>query len=189
MQNQVEYYCAGCGIKLLSSAKYCSKCISVTGGLASYCRKCGAQISDTAKTCPKCGTEKGISPPAPSTPRRPLTMSEQLEKRYRDAYRVARVTIFFGGLAKGLAILFAALAVLSALVTSSQSVAVAVSGALFGVFSGLFLYVVGVLVAAHGQLLLTSIDNVINTSPLLTDSERAEIMRMAFDEAAKSTIA
>lgn len=160
------------------------------------CGNCGEDVEDDFEVCWNCQTERGAASPTEGTSaisatpvkaarpvRRPAALGEQLGKRYRDAYRVARVTVFFGDVAKGLAFVFGSISLVFAFAVSGRSTPLALVAGLFGAFAGLLLYVAGVLVAVLGQLLLTCIDQVINTSPFLTDSERAAIMRVAVEEA------
>jgi len=62
---------------------------------------------------------------------------------------------------------------------AERSSETAIAVAIGGLFLALLLYAAGVMIAAHGQLLLTSVDAVINNSPFLKDSERASIMRIS----------
>lgn len=43
---------------------------------------------------------------------------------------------------------------------------------------GLLLYVVGVIVAAQGQMLKATLDSAVNSSPFLTHEHKAEIMSL-----------
>jgi hypothetical protein len=43
---------------------------------------------------------------------------------------------------------------------------------------GLLFYLLGVLVAAQGQILLASLDSAVNSSPLLTNDQKAEILSL-----------
>jgi hypothetical protein len=160
------------------------------------CPNCSEEIEDEFDVCWNCQTERGGAPkaeagastpadatrPSPAVHRAGRALVEQLEKRYRDAYRVGRATIFFAGVSKLLGFAFAGLSIVFAATGYEQSGALAVAGGGFGVFTGVLLYVGGVLMAAQGQLLLTSVDGVINTSPFLSNTERAEIMRVSLDE-------
>jgi hypothetical protein len=43
---------------------------------------------------------------------------------------------------------------------------------------GLLFYLLGVLVAAQGQTLLASLDSAVNSSPFLTNHQKAEILSL-----------
>ena len=48
----------------------------------------------------------------------------------------------------------------------------------FGAFVAFFGWVAGVVIAGYGQHLKAALDQAVNTSPFLTDSQRAELMRL-----------
>lgn len=104
--------------------------------------------------------------------------------RYKDGYKVAEAINFVGQAVKvvGL-ILFIILAALSLSAGDQGSWGIAAPASGFGVvisaLVGGLIYVVGILVAAQGQLLMASLDNAVNTSPFLTDRERAEAMKIS----------
>ena len=114
-------------------------------------------------------------------------LGQQIQKRYGDAYTVARVEIFCGSIAKLVAVLFGIVVALISIAIASQlpggiAPLIGISGAFLGAFGGLLLYFGGILITANGQFLLVSIDGVIQKSPFLTDSERAEVMRVELEE-------
>jgi len=53
-----------------------------------------------------------------------------------------------------------------------------VGGIVAGLIALLF-YLLGVLVAAHGQVLQATLDSAVNSSPFLTDADKAEIMSLS----------
>lgn len=94
-----------------------------------------------------------------------------LMKRYRDAYLVARATGTIGKVIKGIGILVIAMGLIRAgQSTNSISLFIASVGAL--------LYCAGVLVAAQGQILLASLDSAVNSSPFLTNEDKAKAMSL-----------
>lgn len=156
------------------------------------CKKCGEEVEDNFDACWKCQTDNGkppaaegaFPPSAEGADPRPVRRSgralgEQMQKRYGDAYGVARGSIFIGSVTKNVAIIIVALSVLFAIVSGAGFLRV---GGIFGVFAGLLLYVGGVLISSQGQILLTSLDGAINSSHFLTDSERAGIMRIELEK-------
>ena len=94
-----------------------------------------------------------------------------LMKRYRDAYLVARATATIGKVIKGIGILVIAMG----LINAGQS---ASAIGLFVALVGALLYCAGVLVAAQGQILLASLDTAVNSSPFLTNEEKAKAMSL-----------
>jgi hypothetical protein len=53
-----------------------------------------------------------------------------------------------------------------------------VIGILVGCLAGLLWYVIGIFVAAQGQILKATLDSAVNSSPFLTDAHKAEIMSL-----------
>ena len=118
-------------------------------------------------------------------------MQQETERRYADAYILARMVtrfgtlIQYGGLIAGSLIGTASAAsvpaVLSMLRRPIEDSAVitvaagAVFGIAFGVVTGAVLYLAGTLAAAHGQLLLASLDTAVNTSRSLPSGEWAPV--------------
>ena len=105
-----------------------------------------------------------------------------MKKRYSDAYLVAKATVSFGNLIKIIGVLLAGVIIVAALFISNQAGAgaagIVVGGILAASLSGLLLYLLGVLVAANGQVLQATLDSAVNSSPFLTDADRAEIMSL-----------
>ena len=106
------------------------------------------------------------------------SLAGQLEKRYRDAYRVARATIMAADFVKFVGIVFVVVGVVAAFLVAKESAPGAVAVGVVGASTGILIFGVGVLIAAQGQQLLASVDDVIGSSPFLTDVERAEVMRI-----------
>jgi hypothetical protein len=107
-----------------------------------------------------------------------------LTKRYRDAYRVAGFIVGVGDFFKIAGIVLAALIGIGTLVVAGQTrndqqqIAIFVVGIVIAAFAGGVLFLFGVLVAAQGQLLKASLDSAVNTSPFLTNQDRAKIMAL-----------
>ncbi|HEY0370556.1 MAG TPA: hypothetical protein VGD79_01045 [Thermoanaerobaculia bacterium] len=60
----------------------------------------------------------------------------------------------------------------------------AVMGVGIGTVIGVALYVFGVLIAAHGQILTATLDTAVNSSHVLSDDDRARILSMPVSSAA-----
>jgi len=98
--------------------------------------------------------------------------------RYCDAYALARVTVRFGSTIKFLGFLAAGILLLVAISAAGLSGALGVGGiVLAGLVGGIF-YCFGVAVSALGQILLSTIDVAVNSSPFLENDQRAEIMSL-----------
>lgn len=105
--------------------------------------------------------------------------------RYRDGYRAARTTVLLGtsvkvaGALLGLAVALA-LSVLGS--SSGEGSTVGLEGVGLGTFFGVstfaVFFVLGVLVSSLGQLRKAALDSAVNSSPFLTNEERAEVMSL-----------
>jgi hypothetical protein len=105
-----------------------------------------------------------------------VSESTALMKRYRDAYLVARATATIGRVIKGIGILVGVLGL--AVVLQSRSTGAGLVTLLVPAFVGALPYCVGVLVAAQGQILLATLDTAVNSSPFLTNEDKAKAMSL-----------
>lgn len=123
-----------------------------------------------------------------------------LKKRYADAYIVARATVGVGKLFKGIGILIAALIIIGAAIAGAKlgydasnapyplrsdpdmavlmGFACFVGGIIAAVLTGGVLYLLGILIAAQGQILKACLDSAVNTSPFLGNGHRIGIMSL-----------
>ena len=113
-------------------------------------------------------------------------VSPEVVGRYADAYRVARATVLIGNLIKVFGVL------LGLTFGGGLFALVATQGRLFGAtgavgfFAGLtvgggifaFFFVLGVVISAQGQLTRATLDGAVNSSPFLSNEERAEAMSL-----------
>jgi len=100
-----------------------------------------------------------------------------VQRRYQDGYRVASTingfgqTIKVGGCVLGVLIVIVVAA-------SGMSGSGAASGLLLAFMIAAIFFVIGVIVAAQGQLLKATLDTAVHTSPFLTDGLKAGIMSL-----------
>ncbi len=104
-----------------------------------------------------------------------------LSVRYRDGYRKGMFIAGFGQFVKiAGAVLGVIIAVagLYAYQTSAigGSLAVMFACVIAGGILALTFFVLGVIISAEGQLLLAALDTAVNSSPFLTDDQRAQII-------------
>jgi hypothetical protein len=105
-----------------------------------------------------------------------------LMERYKDAYVVATVTSGFGVIIKGIGAVIGGVLLLIGLMVvgggrpGDATFAMGVVIVAAGVISGVWFYIVGVLVSAQAQILKASLDGAVNSSPFLTNEHRATIM-------------
>jgi hypothetical protein len=100
-----------------------------------------------------------------------------LMKRYKDGYHVSTVIVTAGNAIKILGGIVAGIIAVASIIAASQSsAAVAVGGILVAIAYGLLFYLSGMLVGAQGQILKATLDTAVNTSPSLTEIQRARIM-------------
>jgi hypothetical protein len=109
--------------------------------------------------------------------------ARKMTDRYKDAYRLGKAIVGVGDLIKGLGGVLAVIILGVTLYASSEvkgesGLATTTIGIGFAVFVGILFYLLGVIVAAQGQILKGVLDTAINTSPFLTDGHRAEIMSL-----------
>lgn len=105
-------------------------------------------------------------PPASSTGPRVMT-------RYKDAYRVGSAVVEFGNLIKWAGAIVGGII---ALVGISQGGAVALGAMVLAAISGGLFWLLGVIVAAQGQILIATLDTSVSTSPFLSDEQRLAAM-------------
>ena len=109
----------------------------------------------------------------------PNTKIGYYQNRYLDAYRVARTTIFAGGVIKIMGVVLGGIIFLVALaLAGSLGLVLGGLGLAIAVGVAIGILAVGTLVSAQGQLLLATLDGTVNTSPFLTDEEKRDIMRI-----------
>lgn len=107
-------------------------------------------------------------------------------KRYADAYRAASGVIALGITMKIVAAIVAAIMGIPPTVVAVQWVSntsaeliqrlVMLAGIAIALVPGALIFIIGVIIAALGQILRATIDTAVNTSTLLTAEQRAELM-------------
>lgn len=157
------------------------------------CKKCGEELEDTFDTCWQCSTpDDGTSPrlPASSTPAASSSRTERgssaaptsVTKRYSDAYLVARAITGIGVLVKRIAlILGGGILLISLFVLSrgdSSSTAFALMGIVAAFVAAIPIYILGILVAAQGEILKATLDTAVTNSPFLKTDEMAKVMSL-----------
>ena len=96
--------------------------------------------------------------------------------RYTDAYLVARAIIAIGATVKVIAFVVGGGIALLGLAAGSKSTELALGGLILGAIFAVPIYILGILVAAQGQILKATLDTAVNSSPLLTKDEMRQIM-------------
>lgn len=159
------------------------------------CKKCGEVLEDSFDSCWQCGTpDEGKSPRVAGTSETraesPASSSRSerssspaatssVTKRYSDAYIVARTIAGIGDLVKRVALILGACIALVALIALTQgSTAYAIVGLLVAVVVTVPIYVLGILVAAQGQILKATLDTAVTNSPFLKREEMAKVMSL-----------
>lgn len=115
------------------------------------------------------GNQRSAGKPARSR------LSVSVQSRYVDAYRVAGTLNWFGQAIK-LAGFVLAWVVFARVAEAFQSPSAGVVAALL---VGSFFLVIGVIVAAQGQLMKSTIDTAVNSSPFLSDLQKAAAMSLS----------
>ncbi len=101
-----------------------------------------------------------------------------LTSRYKDAYKVAYGTISSGNSIKLLGVIVGIAVIVISLFMYSHinDKMILEIGTIAAVILGGQIYLFGILICAQGQLLLTSIDTAINTSPNMQKENKIEII-------------
>ena len=116
-----------------------------------------------------------------------------LKSRYTDAYRKAHTIIKLGSVIKMLGLVLATLIALGAIVSglktsgspgsfgaaqqaSAESWVMVGIGVAVAAGVGLLFFILGTFVCAQGQMLLASLDSAVNSSPLLDNASKANIL-------------
>ena len=158
------------------------------------CSICTTQLSSHFDVCWNCGCDRtGKRPSKNELPNEDTVLpsdipfddsapSPQANKnmliRYQDGYRVAKVIQGFGEACKVLGIVIGVLVTIVGLIASSISGFVLVIGLVLGAIVGFVGWAIGVLISAQGQLLQATLDTAVNSSPFLSNNQRAKIMSL-----------
>lgn len=115
-------------------------------------------------------------------------VARSVMSRYRDAYHVARATTAIGGTVKVIGIVLASLVVLVCIASALSQInerggmlvliAAVFMGLIVSLIFGIPVYVMGILVSAHGQVLKATLDSAVHTSPFLTDDQKLKVMSL-----------
>jgi hypothetical protein len=131
--------------------------------------------------CPKCSVKYRVWKPG-SKPVSVQGGNASLLGRYTDGYRTARATNGFGQAIKAIGVILGGLVAVVAVATlwsiPAAGSTAALMGLLLGAVVGLPIYVLGVIVAAQGQILKATLDTAVNSSPLLSRDEMREIQSL-----------
>jgi hypothetical protein len=98
-----------------------------------------------------------------------------VSNRYSNAYLSARATVGFGRVIKGIGI---GLAVLLLIVTLLTDVRIFVAALPLAAAIGALFFFLGILVATQGEILKAILDSAVNSSPFLSNGQRARIMSL-----------
>jgi hypothetical protein len=162
------------------------------------CTKCNHDNSLAVEQCFFCGLPKDGSPRpesseaqiagATATTSPADRNASSVMNRYNDAYLVARSCAGIGKVISVIGLIVTIGGVLSFLVGlvstgAPKNEATLLAGLLIplglvSAMGGLLLYCLGVFIGAHGQLLKATLDAAVNSSPFLTDSQRAKTMSL-----------
>jgi hypothetical protein len=152
------------------------------------CPKCKEECEESFDSCWNCSTGRDGAPSAEplkekvgmasSQPSGSKGSRQKLMSRYADSYLVARTITAFGAIVKFIAFIIGGGIILVSIIIGSQSTPYILGGILLAVIVGFPVYVLGVLVAAQGQILKATLDTAVNSSPLLTKDEMRQIMSL-----------
>ncbi|HEV8428958.1 MAG TPA: hypothetical protein VGQ41_13735 [Pyrinomonadaceae bacterium] len=174
---------------LQHSPGVCPSCGKSTDMASNYCEHCSANLIEVRRALEAQQKQQQVEENETSE-------AQSLKNRYRDAYRVARVTTGIGktikvaGAVLALIIFlgFMMLVLLGLAIQGGQSrieefqilvaIAALAIGGVLGFNVWLIFFIWGVLVSAQGQILKASLDAAVNGSPFLTNNQRTKIMSL-----------
>ncbi len=111
----------------------------------------------------------------------PPEAESSVMKRYSDAYLVARATTSIGVAVKTVGIGLGLLIVIAAVIFGSQAtntIQAFIGGFILGAVAAIPIYVLGVLVSAHGEVLKATLDSAVHSSPFLKKEDMAKVMSL-----------
>ena len=110
----------------------------------------------------------------PATQDEPISLA--LGKRYREAYRQAKA-IVDAGLALRVVGWIMAVVVAFAALLADEGLVIG-TGLALAVFVGIGFHGLGLAISAQGQMMLANLDTATNTSPFLSDDDKAQILAL-----------
>lgn len=166
-------HCFRCGVEVEAGNAFCDSCRKPTENHPSN------SISADRLAAPTAQTASNVTLP---------NMSPQeyaLLRRYTDAYRSAKLMVLAGNTVK---IIGAVLAFLSLVGGGSLSggrgpyqeiVAIGgIAAIVLGLLFAALIFIIGILISGQGQTLKATLDSAVNSSPFLTNEQRARIMSL-----------
>lgn len=107
--------------------------------------------------------------------------STRAAKRYKDAYLVARAVAAIGETMKYIGVVLGLIVVVVGYYIGTQlerGLLYSVGGAVAGIVIAIPLYLLGIVVSAQGQVLKSSLDVAVHTSPFLDLEQKAKAMSL-----------
>ena len=120
-------------------------------------------------------------------PDRPQTITNSATKRYSDAYIVANTIAMIGGIVKLIALILGVCIAIAAIIFAAialtqdnptYGIGRGIAGILVAVVVTIPIYVLGLLLAAQGQILKATLDTAVTNSPFLKKEEMAKVMSL-----------
>jgi hypothetical protein len=144
------------------------------------CGECGKEVTENDKTCPHCGADVSEIEEEKEPASKTIPIGEEIAIRYRNAYAIANGNIAIGNALKVIGIVLAIVIILAAVSKSSNSFgssAWIMGGLVGGVFVGISAYSIGIWITSQGQMMKATIDTAINTSPLIDNEQKKQIIQ------------
>lgn len=142
-----------------------------------WCIECGETLPDNVQEqIPHLREFRARASTVRSGPVEPRAVDAAgLAHRYRDAYSVARVIVGAGNGVKTVGVIVGILFALASFAAEGVFVFLGLMAALA---AGILFYVAGVVISAQGQLLQATLDTAVNSSPLLDNEQKAQILAL-----------
>lgn len=103
-------------------------------------------------------------------------IKDKLKQRYSDAYLVGFTIVGIGTGSKVIGAILGLIIGIGSLFTYKISTYIVVAGVVISLLVWLLCYLFGVLISAQGQVLRAPLDSAVNSSPVLSDSDKLEMV-------------
>jgi hypothetical protein len=169
----------------------CARCGTANRGTQYFCSQCGlnlhapggSTVQEVSEPSAAVSSQTAVVPSSnqlvqKSSSEEMISDIATLPNRYKDAYIAGRLIEGLGTIVKAVGIVGGVMLFLIGILffwgffgTFSLII-----GSVAGAVIGGITYLLGVLVSAQGQVLRATLDTAVNTSPLLTESQKARLL-------------
>jgi hypothetical protein len=168
--------CPKCGTENPANTMNCKNCrVNLKFALEHF-----GQLESAEQEATQPEGEEKVSPDVPQGAESSrVSRVRSLRTRYADAYAVAHSAVSLGhivqvvGIVTGILLLLFALSMASSIRLGTGGM---IGGMILACAVAVLIYGSGTRIAAQGQSLLASLDSAVNSSPFLSDNQKADIL-------------